>query len=252
MGGTTAKLCAVENGYPLKAREFEVDRVYRFRKGSGLPIKIPVIDMIEIGAGGGSIARVDALGLLKVGPESAGAEPGPACLRPRRHASHGHRRESDPRLLRSRLLSRRRDEARRGRGAAGPGRRRRRARHARGGGGLGHPSRSSTRTWPTPPVPTWGNAARTRGSCPCTPSAAPGPVHGCNVAELLHLPTVISPMGAGVGSTFGLLAAPLAFDFVRSVYSRLDELDWSFVNGHVRRHVRRGARHPGAVGTGVG
>ena len=79
MGGTTAKLCAVENGYPLKAREFEVDRVYRFRKGSGLPIKIPVIDMIEIGAGGGSIARVDALGLLKVGPESAGAEPGPAC-----------------------------------------------------------------------------------------------------------------------------------------------------------------------------
>ena len=79
MGGTTAKLCAVEDGKPLKAHEFEVDRVYRFRKGSGLPVKIPVIDMIEIGAGGGSIARVDALGLLKVGPESSGAEPGPAC-----------------------------------------------------------------------------------------------------------------------------------------------------------------------------
>jgi N-methylhydantoinase A len=79
MGGTTAKLCAVENGHPLRTHEFEVDRVYRFRRGSGLPIRIPVIDMIEIGAGGGSIARVDALGLLKVGPESAGAEPGPAC-----------------------------------------------------------------------------------------------------------------------------------------------------------------------------
>ncbi|MCZ6548418.1 MAG: hydantoinase/oxoprolinase family protein, partial [Deltaproteobacteria bacterium] len=79
MGGTTAKLCAVEGGHPIKAREFEVDRVYRFRRGSGLPIKMPVIDMIEIGAGGGSIAHVDALGLLKVGPESAGAEPGPAC-----------------------------------------------------------------------------------------------------------------------------------------------------------------------------
>ena len=79
MGGTTAKLCAVENGQPLKAHEFEVDRIYRFKRGSGLPIKIPVIDMIEIGAGGGSIAHIDRLGLLKVGPESAGAEPGPAC-----------------------------------------------------------------------------------------------------------------------------------------------------------------------------
>ena len=81
MGGTTAKLCVIEDGEPLKTHEFEVDRVYRFRKGSGLPIRIPVIDMIEIGAGGGSIARVDSLGLLKVGPESAGAEPGPVCYR---------------------------------------------------------------------------------------------------------------------------------------------------------------------------
>ncbi|MGH2373314.1 MAG: hydantoinase/oxoprolinase family protein, partial [bacterium] len=79
MGGTTAKLCAVEDGTPLKVHEFEVDRVYRFRRGSGLPMKIPVIDMIEIGAGGGSIASASALGLLSVGPESAGAEPGPAC-----------------------------------------------------------------------------------------------------------------------------------------------------------------------------
>src|SRR6516164_2239122 len=79
MGGTTAKLCVIENGQPSKTHEFEVDRVYRFRKGSGLPIRIPVIDMIEIGAGGGSIAKVDSLGLLKVGPESSGAEPGPVC-----------------------------------------------------------------------------------------------------------------------------------------------------------------------------
>src|SRR5215208_460785 len=79
MGGTTAKLCVIEDGQPLKTHEFEVDRVYRFRKGSGLPVRIPVIDMIEIGAGGGSIARVDSLGLLKVGPESSGADPGPVC-----------------------------------------------------------------------------------------------------------------------------------------------------------------------------
>src|ERR671919_866330 len=73
MGGTTAKLCVIDDGQPLKTHEFEVDRVYRFRRGSGLPVRIPVIDMIEIGAGGGSIARVDSLGLLKVGPESSGA-----------------------------------------------------------------------------------------------------------------------------------------------------------------------------------
>ena len=79
MGGTTAKLCVIDDGQPLKTHEFEVGRVYRFRKGSGLPMRIPVIDMIEIGAGGGSIARVDSLGLLKVGPESSGADPGPVC-----------------------------------------------------------------------------------------------------------------------------------------------------------------------------
>ena len=67
MGGTTAKLCVIEDGQPLKTHEFEVDRVYRFRKGSGLPVRIPVIDMIEIGAGGGSIARVDSLGCSKSG-----------------------------------------------------------------------------------------------------------------------------------------------------------------------------------------
>ena len=79
MGGTTAKACVIDGGEPLVAREFEVARADRFKKGSGLPIRVPVIEMIEIGAGGGSIARVDRMGLLKVGPDSAGADPGPAC-----------------------------------------------------------------------------------------------------------------------------------------------------------------------------
>src|SRR6266702_1505842 len=79
MGGTTAKFCIIDRGQPLIAHEFEVDRRYRLKKGSGLPIKLPVIEMIEIGAGGGSIARLDPMGLLKVGPDSAGAEPGPVC-----------------------------------------------------------------------------------------------------------------------------------------------------------------------------
>ncbi|MEO1102693.1 MAG: hydantoinase/oxoprolinase family protein, partial [Pseudomonadota bacterium] len=79
MGGTTAKACLILDGEPLIAPEFEVDRKYRFHKGSGLPVKVPVIEMIEIGAGGGSLVGLDAMGRLKVGPQSAGAEPGPVA-----------------------------------------------------------------------------------------------------------------------------------------------------------------------------
>ena len=79
MGGTTAKMCLIENGEPEHATTFEAGRVQRFAHGSGIPLKVPVIDLIEIGAGGGSIARLDAMGLMKVGPQSAGAEPGPVC-----------------------------------------------------------------------------------------------------------------------------------------------------------------------------
>ena len=79
MGGTTAKLCVVTDGQASRTREFEVDRVQRFMQGSGLPIAVPVFDLVEIGSGGGSIARVTDLGLLQVGPDSAGSEPGPAC-----------------------------------------------------------------------------------------------------------------------------------------------------------------------------
>ena len=79
MGGTTAKICLIDDGRPQTARAFEIARVGRFRKGSGLPLRIPVIEMVEIGAGGGSIAHVDTMGRIAVGPESAGADPGPAC-----------------------------------------------------------------------------------------------------------------------------------------------------------------------------
>src|SRR4029077_5088228 len=79
MGGTTAKLTLLDDYTPQQSRHFEVARAYRFAKGSGFPIRIPVIDMVEIGAGGGSIARVDSLRRIVVGPDSAGASPGPAC-----------------------------------------------------------------------------------------------------------------------------------------------------------------------------
>jgi N-methylhydantoinase A len=229
MGGTTAKLCAVENGKPLKAHEFEVDRVYRFRKGSGLPVKIPVIDMIEIGAGGGSIARVDALGLLKVGPESSGAEPGPACY---------GRGGEEPTVTDSDLILGYLD-----------------SKYFLGGqmkldvdAARRALSRLAEKLRLSIEQVAWGihqivgenmaNAARAhlgeRGKdprrMPLYAFGGAGPVHGFRVAEILHLPALISPFGAGVGSTFGLLAAPLAFDFVRSAYSRLDHLDWSAAN----------------------
>src|SRR6201999_1165596 len=79
MGGTTAKICLIDDFQPQTSRSFEVARVGRGRKGSGLPLRIPVIEMVEIGAGGGSLAHLDAMGRIAVGPESAGADPGPAC-----------------------------------------------------------------------------------------------------------------------------------------------------------------------------
>ena len=230
MGGTTAKLCVIDDGEPLKTHEFEVDRVYRFRKGSGLPVRIPVIDMIEIGAGGGSIARVDSLGLLKVGPDSSGADPGPVCYR---------QGGTEPTVTDADLVL----------GYLDP-------KYFLGGkmeldleGTRKALGRLGEKLGMTPEQVAWGihqivnenmaNAARAhlgeRGKdprrMPMYAFGGAGPVHGYRVAEILRLPALISPFGAGVGSTFGLLAAPLAFDFVRSAYSRLDELDWNFANG---------------------
>jgi N-methylhydantoinase A len=229
MGGTTAKLCVIEDGQPLKTHDFEVDRIYRFRKGSGLPVRIPVIDMIEIGAGGGSIARVDALGLLKVGPESSGADPGPVC-----YARGG----AEPTVTDADLVL----------GYLDP-------KYFLGGkmqldmnGARQALSRLAEPLGMTVEQAAWGmhqivnenmaNAARAhlgeRGKdprrMPMYAFGGAGPVHGYRVAEILRLPALISPFGAGVGSTFGLLAAPLAFDFVRSAYSRLDQQDWRLAN----------------------
>jgi N-methylhydantoinase A len=229
MGGTTAKLCVIENGEPLKTHEFEVDRVYRFRKGSGLPVRVPVIDMIEIGAGGGSIARIDSLGLLKVGPDSSGADPGPVCYR----RGGWQATVTDADLILGYLDA--------GYFLGGKmvldidGARAALAK-------LGEPLDMTTEqvAWGIYQIvnENMANAARAhlgeRGKdprrMPMYAFGGAGPVHGYRVAEILRLPSLISPFGAGVGSTFGLLAAPLAFDFVRSSYSRLDQLDWNAAN----------------------
>ena len=104
MGGTTAKACLIDQGEPELTNVFEVARVYRFKKGSGFPCSVPSVDLVEIGAGGGSLAHVDQFGLLKVGPESAGAEPGPASYGRggtdvRRHRCRCRARAARPRVV---------------------------------------------------------------------------------------------------------------------------------------------------------
>ena len=230
MGGTTAKACVIDGGAPLVARELEVARADRFKKGSGLPIRVPVIEMIEIGAGGGSIARVDRMGLLKVGPDSAGADPGPACY------NLGGRLPTvtDADLLLGYLdaeffLGGR---MRLDRAAA------ERAVDEHVGRPLGL----------DPTGAAWGihrvvnenmaAAARIHGiergrdlrAYPLFAFGGAGPVHCWQVARILKVPRILLPFGAGAMSAWGLLAAPLAFDFVRTVRARLDAADWAALN----------------------
>ena len=233
MGGTTAKACVISDGEPLVSPEFEIDRRYRFKKGSGLPIKVPVIEMIEIGTGGGSIARVDALRRLRVGPESAGARPGPVC-----YGLGG----ADPTVTDADLVLGYLDpdfflggEMWLDRDAA---------RHAiaeRVGKPLGL----------DPVEAAWGihqlanesmaGAARIhaieRGKdverFPIFAFGGAGPVHAFGVARILQSPSVIFPLGAGVMSAVGFLVAPLSFDFVRTLPGVLDALDWGAVAGTV-------------------
>jgi len=230
MGGTTAKLCVIDQGRPLIAHDFEVDRKYRFKKGSGLPIKIPVIEMIEIGTGGGSIARVDTLGLLKVGPDSAGSVPGPVC-----YAQGG----SEPTVTDADLIL----------GYLDPS-------YFLGGkmqldlAGARQVVKThiADKLNLTVEAAAWGihqianenmaNAARVhvleRGKdprrFPLFAFGGAGPVHAYRLALALGSPLLLAPLGAGVMSTVGFLSAPLAFDFVRSWPLRLNAPDWSHAN----------------------
>ncbi len=230
MGGTTAKFCVIDHGQPLTANDFEVDRRYRLKKGSGLPIKLPVIEMIEIGAGGGSIARIDPLGLLKVGPESAGADPGPVC-----YGLGG----TEPTVTDADLVLGYLDpdyflggQFKIDLAAA------RKAIAERIAAPLGLSLEEAA--WGIHQIvnESMANAARIhtleRGKdphrFPIFAFGGAGPVHGFRIAKALGSPTLIAPFGAGVMSAVGFLTAPLAFDFVRSWRARLDALDWQRAN----------------------
>jgi len=230
MGGTTAKACVIDKGEPLLAREFEVARADRFKKGSGLPVRVPCIEMIEIGAGGGSLARVDRMGLLKVGPDSAGADPGPAC-----YASGGQ----VPTVTDADLLLGYLDP-----GFFLGGRMRLDVEAAR----RAVEEKVARPMGLTTTEAAWGihrvvnenmaAAARVHGiergkdlrAYPLFAFGGAGPVHAWQVGRILKVPRVLVPFGAGAMSAYGLLAAPLAFDFVRTATQRLDAADWTQIN----------------------
>ena len=230
MGGTTAKICLIENGTPERSRTFEVARRYRDLKGSGFPVRIPVIEMVEIGAGGGSIAGVDAMNRLRVGPASAGSEPGPACY------GRGGRRATvtDANLVLGKL-----DPERFAGGRIALDPERATAALARDVGdplGLeGH--------WPAVGVvemvdENMANAARVHaiergkviGRHTMVAFGGGAPLHAGRLARKLGIDRVVIPAGAGVGSAIGFLLAPIAYEVVRTLQVDFGDFDASAIN----------------------
>ncbi|MEZ5845049.1 MAG: hydantoinase/oxoprolinase family protein [Hyphomicrobiaceae bacterium] len=222
MGGTTAKICLIENGTPLKGRTFEVDRSSRFMKGSGLPVRIPVIEMVEIGAGGGSIARVDAMGRIHVGPESAGSEPGPACYG--RGGTRATVTDADLALGRIDPLNFAGGSIELDAAAA------ERALAAGIGGALGLDAIGSAYGLSEIVDENMANAARVHAveqgidvaGRTLVAFGGAAPLHACRLAEKLGIRRVVVPADAGVGSAVGFLMAPAAYEIVRSRHMMLD------------------------------
>ncbi|MGD9878970.1 MAG: hydantoinase/oxoprolinase family protein [Reyranella sp.] len=229
MGGTTAKLTLLEDLCLQRSRQFEVARAYRFVQGSGLPVRIPVIELVEIGAGGGSIARLDALGRLQVGPESAGSMPGPA--------SYG-RGGTSPTVTDADTVLGRLDPTRFAGGAI--------ALHRDKAAAALKPIAEHLRTDAEGAAAgvaeivdeTMASAARVhavengKDTADRTLIAFGGaaPLHAARLARKLGMKRVVVPVGAGVGSAFGFLRAPIAYEVVRTRHVRLDLFDARMLN----------------------
>ena len=225
MGGTTAKICLIKNQTPKTSRVFEVARTYRFKKGSGMPISIPVIDMVEIGAGGGSLAHVDAMRQIRVGPESAGSEPGPAC-----YGRGGAR----PAVTDADLVL----------GKLDP--------DNFAGGSIKLDTISAANALQTVLGDTldmdtqtaafglaevvdenMANAARVHAvengedlsEYTMIAFGGAAPLHAGRLCEKLGIDRLLVPTGAGVGSAIGFLRAPFSFEANRSVYMKLSDFD---------------------------
>ena len=253
MGGTTAKICLIENGAPERSRTFEVARRYRDLKGSGLPVRIPVIEMVEIGAGGGSIAQVDEMNRLRVGPASAGSEPGPACY---------GRGGSQATVTDANLVLGKLDPERFAGGRIGLEAARAADVLARDVGERleldGH--------WPAVAVvemvdENMANAARVHaiergkviGRYTMVAFGGGAPLHAGRLAQKLGIDRVVIPKGAGVGSAIGFLLAPISYEVVRTLPVDLRAFDAGAINAMLDEMraaaaaVVRGGAPPGAV-----
>ena len=225
MGGTTAKICLIRDQVPKTSRVFEVARSYRFKKGSGMPISIPVIDMVEIGAGGGSLAHVDALRQIRVGPESAGSEPGPACYdrggdRPAVTDADLVLGRLDPQNFAGGSIVLEADRSQAALEAV-----------------IGQPldMDHTTAAWGLSEVvdENMANAARVHAvengedlsGYTMIAFGGAAPLHAGRLCEKLGIDRLLVPPGAGVGSAIGFLRAPFSFEANRSIYMRLSEFD---------------------------
>ncbi len=224
MGGTTAKACLIDGGEPELTNTFEVARAYRFKKGSGFPVSVPSVDLVEIGAGGGSLARVDQFGLLKVGPESAGAEPGPASYG--RGGTEAAVTDADVVL-----------------GLLDPdaflGGDMRLDRHLADEAVAGVASQLDLSVIDTAAgiheIVNQNMAAAARmhsvemgidlRGVTVIAFGGAGPVHACGVADLLESDHVIFPVNASVLSAFGTLVSPVRIDLARSLPRMIDDID---------------------------
>ena len=230
MGGTTAKICLIDAAKPQFSRAFEVDRRYRFKKGSGLPVRIPVIEMVEIGAGGGSIASVDNLNRVRVGPKSAGSEPGPAC-----YGMGGQQATvTDADVVMGRM-----DEDRFASGqihldveAAAV------AVKKSVGDALGFDLHRAAfaisevvdenmATAARGHASEWGKALVGRTLIAFGGAA---PLHAARLALKLGIDRVLVPPAASVGSAIGFLIAPISYEVVRSRYMRLSAFDEKLID----------------------
>jgi len=241
MGGTTAKACLIQQSEPLITGTFEVDRSYRFKPGSGMPITVPSIDMIEIGAGGGSIASVNDLGLLKVGPQSAGSMPGPVCY---------GRGGTQPCVTDADVVLGIID-----------------ADNFLGGdmkldrdGSVRALARLGDELGLSPEQAAWGvfevvceqMAAATRTHAtdrgidyrglPMLAFGGAGPVHACMVGDLIDSTKVIYPPMASVLSAFGTLVTPVQIDLIRSMVANLDHLDWQMAGDLLDSMIAEGSK----------
>jgi N-methylhydantoinase A len=232
MGGTTAKICLIDDGEPQAARTFEVARAYRFLKGSGLPLRIPVIEMVEIGAGGGSIARVDALKRMTVGPDSAGAVPGPACYG--RGGDQATVTDADLLLGRIEPTAFAAGIALDVQAAAMA------VRNA--GAALELDGPLAALAISETVDENMASAARVhaveRGKSleerTLIAFGGAAPLHAARLAEKLGIQRIVVPAAAGVGSAVGMLDAPVAYEIARSLYQRVTTLDPDAVNLHLR------------------